>query len=53
MPRSGAPSRAREAGWDVEPDGVFGAPPVRVLVGANAHTTVFAALRMLGLGSRA
>ena len=39
-------------GWDVEADGLFGAPPVRVLVGAKAHTTVFAALRMLGLGSR-
>src|SRR5246127_1449908 len=41
-----------QAGWDVEADGLFGAPPVRVLVGAKAHTTVFAALRMLGLGSR-
>jgi glutamate/tyrosine decarboxylase-like PLP-dependent enzyme len=30
---------------------MFGAPPVRVLVGAHAHTTVFAALRMLGFGS--
>ena len=41
-----------DAGWDVEADGLFGAPPIRVLVGANAHTTLFAALRMLGLGSR-
>jgi glutamate/tyrosine decarboxylase-like PLP-dependent enzyme len=41
-----------DAGWDVEADGLFGAPPVRVLVGAKAHMTVFAALRMLGLGSR-
>jgi glutamate/tyrosine decarboxylase-like PLP-dependent enzyme len=40
------------AGWDVEADGLFGAPPLRVLVGARAHTTVFAALGMLGLGSR-
>jgi glutamate/tyrosine decarboxylase-like PLP-dependent enzyme len=40
------------AGWDVEADGLFGAPPIRILVGAKAHTTVFAALRMLGLGSR-
>jgi glutamate/tyrosine decarboxylase-like PLP-dependent enzyme len=40
------------AGWDVEADGLFGAPQIRVLVGAKAHTTVFAALRMLGLGSR-
>lgn len=41
-----------DAGWDVEADGLFGAPPIRVLVGAKAHATVFAALRMLGLGSR-
>ena len=41
-----------DAGWDVEADGLFGAPPIRVFVGAKAHTTVFAALRMLGLGSR-
>jgi len=41
-----------DAGWDVEQDGLFGAPAIRVVVGAKAHTTVFAALRMLGLGSR-
>ena len=41
-----------DAGWDVEAEGLFAAPPLRVLVGAKAHTTVFAALRMLGLGSR-
>jgi glutamate/tyrosine decarboxylase-like PLP-dependent enzyme len=40
-----------DAGWDVERDGLFGAPPVRVLVGASAHTTVLAALRMLGFGT--
>jgi aromatic-L-amino-acid decarboxylase len=41
-----------DAGWDVEADGLFGAPPIRVFVGAKAHATVFAALRMLGLGGR-
>jgi glutamate/tyrosine decarboxylase-like PLP-dependent enzyme len=40
-----------ETGWNVECDGLFGAPPLRVIAGAHAHTTVFAALRMLGLGS--
>ncbi|MEA2247370.1 MAG: hypothetical protein QOH46_1899 [Solirubrobacteraceae bacterium] len=39
------------AGWDVERDGMFGAPEVRVLVGARAHASVFAALRLLGFGS--
>jgi glutamate/tyrosine decarboxylase-like PLP-dependent enzyme len=40
-----------ETGWNVECDGLFGAPPLRVIAGAHAHATVFAALRMLGLGS--
>src|SRR3954468_15340982 len=40
-----------DTGWNVERDGLFGAPPVRVIAGAHAHATVFAALRMLGFGS--
>jgi glutamate/tyrosine decarboxylase-like PLP-dependent enzyme len=39
------------AGWDVEQRGLFGAPTLTVLVGADAHTTIFRALRLLGLGS--
>jgi glutamate/tyrosine decarboxylase-like PLP-dependent enzyme len=42
----------RQAGWDVEADGLFGAPPIEVLIGEEAHATVFAALRYLGLGAR-
>ena len=41
----------RDAGWDVESMGLFGAPPINVVVGAEAHSTVFVALRMLGLGA--
>lgn len=41
----------RRAGWDVEAKGLYGAPRVRVLLGADAHTTVHAALRFLGFGS--
>jgi glutamate/tyrosine decarboxylase-like PLP-dependent enzyme len=40
-----------EAGWDVERDGLVGAPPVEVVVGAERHVTVDIALRYLGLGS--
>lgn len=40
----------RQAGWSVEDDGLAGAPPVQVIVGAEAHATIFAALSMLGLG---
>jgi glutamate/tyrosine decarboxylase-like PLP-dependent enzyme len=40
----------RRAGWNVEADGLTGAPPVRVLVGAERHDTIDMALRFLGLG---
>ncbi|MFN4023468.1 MAG: pyridoxal phosphate-dependent decarboxylase family protein [Hyphomonas sp.] len=39
------------AGWDVEGHGLQGAPRVRILLGADAHTTIFAGLRLLGFGS--
>ena len=38
------------AGWDVNRQGLFGAPPVRVLVGADRHGTIDSAVRYLGLG---
>ncbi|MDE2138249.1 MAG: aspartate aminotransferase family protein [Gammaproteobacteria bacterium] len=41
----------RTAGWDVEAQGLFGAPPIEVLVSDEAHYTIFLALRMLGLGA--
>ncbi len=40
-----------KAGWDVERDGLTGAPRIRIVVGANRHGTIDRALRMLGLGS--
>lgn len=39
-----------QVGWDVEAQGLFGAPPVTVVVGAEAHATLFKALGLLGLG---
>ncbi|MGW5187819.1 pyridoxal phosphate-dependent decarboxylase family protein [Kribbella sp. NPDC004138] len=41
----------RRAGWDVERDGLVGAPPIRVLAGAERHDTIDRALRFLGLGT--
>ena len=38
-------------GWDVESDGLRGAPPIRVVAGAKRHVTVNRALRLLGLGT--
>jgi glutamate/tyrosine decarboxylase-like PLP-dependent enzyme len=40
----------RQVGWDVERDGLFGAPPIDVMMGDDAHATVFSALQFLGLG---
>lgn len=37
-------------GWDVEADGLFGAPPITVVVGDEAHPSLFKALGMLGMG---
>src|SRR6266508_4285439 len=41
----------RRAGWDVETDGLVGAPPLTVVVGRERHVTVDRALRFLGLGT--
>jgi glutamate/tyrosine decarboxylase-like PLP-dependent enzyme len=40
-------------GWDVEALGLAGAPATRIFLGADAHATIFSALRYLGFGSRA
>jgi len=37
-------------GWDVEAEGLFGAPPIRVIVGDEAHVSLLKALGLLGLG---
>lgn len=43
----------RKAGWDVETDGLAGAPRIHVVASAEAHITLDVALRYLGLGTRA
>ena len=40
----------RQAGWDVEAHGLFGAPPITVVVGGEVHVSVLKALSLLGLG---
>lgn len=37
-------------GWNVESDGLFGAPPITVIVSEEAHPSVTKSLGMLGLG---
>jgi glutamate/tyrosine decarboxylase-like PLP-dependent enzyme len=42
----------RQAGWDVEADGLIGSPGVTVVLKEGVHSTVLRALRFLGLGER-
>ncbi|HJW08943.1 MAG TPA: aminotransferase class V-fold PLP-dependent enzyme, partial [Holophagaceae bacterium] len=41
----------RRAGWDVEEQGLQGAPKLNLVVGDAVHVTVLRALRFLGLGA--
>jgi glutamate/tyrosine decarboxylase-like PLP-dependent enzyme len=42
----------RRVQWDVEALGLQGAPPLTVIAGEEAHSSIPAAARMLGIGSR-
>ena len=39
-----------KVGWNVEADGLFGAPPITVITSAEAHPTLYKALGVVGLG---
>ncbi|MFN8590180.1 MAG: aminotransferase class V-fold PLP-dependent enzyme [Thermomicrobiales bacterium] len=57
MANFGALAAARHAvlaraGWDVEADGLFGAPCVSLLLGEEAHVSVVKALSLLGFGRK-
>src|SRR5438105_8612721 len=43
----------RRAGYNVEEQGMIGAPPVNMVIGAEAHITIYSSLRLLGFGTRA
>ena len=40
----------KRAGWNVEADGLFGAPPITVVVGEEVHPSLTKSLGLLGLG---
>jgi glutamate/tyrosine decarboxylase-like PLP-dependent enzyme len=40
----------QRAGWNVEEDGLFAAPPIHVVVGDEVHVSLLKALSLLGLG---
>jgi glutamate/tyrosine decarboxylase-like PLP-dependent enzyme len=42
----------KKAGWDVAEDGMIGAPPIEVVVGAEVHASALKALSLAGFGKR-
>ena len=40
------------AGWDPEADGLFGAPPIELVIGSEAHASILKALSLAGFGSK-
>lgn len=42
----------RRAGWDVEEDGLYGAPRINLVTSAESHVTIDVAMRYLGFGTR-
>ena len=42
----------KRVGWNVEADGLFGAPPITVVVSDEAHPTLLKALGVVGLGRK-
>jgi glutamate/tyrosine decarboxylase-like PLP-dependent enzyme len=42
----------KKTGWDVTEDGMFGAPPIQVVAGAEVHASLLKALSMAGFGRK-
>jgi glutamate/tyrosine decarboxylase-like PLP-dependent enzyme len=40
------------SGWDVTANGMFGAPPIEVIVGAEVHASILKALSLAGFGRK-
>jgi glutamate/tyrosine decarboxylase-like PLP-dependent enzyme len=41
-----------KSGWNVAENGMFGAPPIHVVVGAEVHASMLKALNLAGFGSK-
>jgi glutamate/tyrosine decarboxylase-like PLP-dependent enzyme len=41
-----------KSGWNVAEDGMFGAPPIQVVVGGEVHASMLKALSLIGFGSK-
>src|SRR5208282_4560873 len=45
-------SLLKRSGWDVATDGMFGAPPIDVVVGEEVHASILKALNLAGFGRK-
>jgi glutamate/tyrosine decarboxylase-like PLP-dependent enzyme len=41
-----------KSGWNLAEDGMFGAPPIQVVVGGEMHASMLKALSLIGFGSK-
>ncbi len=48
---AGRDALLHRVGWSVADDGLFGAPPVRVVMGTEAHISAVKAVRLAGFGT--
>jgi len=44
-------SLLKKQGWNVEAQGLFGAPPIKVVIGEHAHGSLLKSLSLVGFGS--
>ena len=42
----------KKSGWNVVEDGMFGAPPLNIVVGAEVHASILKALSLAGFGNK-
>ena len=42
----------KKQGWNVEANGLFGAPPIKVVIGEQAHGSLLKTLSLVGFGSK-
>jgi len=42
----------KDSGWDIDEKGLYEAPPIKIIVGKEVHTTIYKAIKMLGLGNQ-
>ena len=42
----------KQCGWNIDEKGLYGAPKINIIIGEEAHTTIYKSIKMLGLGNQ-